>query len=417
MKRIIKFCSVILVVTLLVSCGPKRTQEDIDKALNDDEKTSKPESLTMWVDGDRQMSFYKEVTKEYTKKTGIEIILKNTAQDDQVDNLSLDGPSGKGPDLFFQPQDRAGDAYLQGLAAEIDFTEEELEGYSKDALDALNYEGKQLALLVIVESTAVVYNKKLVKTPPKTMEDVEKIAENITDKDKKQYGFMFDAKNFYFNYPFLFSQGGYIFKEKDNGFDTTDVAVNDKAVVESGKRLQSWYEKGYITKSADQDVIVGLFKEGKVGMFVTGPWQTSEFKEELGDDFGTAILPKDNGKQMKPFLGVRGWFISEYSKEKYWAKDLLLFLTNQKNMQKYTDDMQEITGRTDVSSKNELLRPYEQQAQNAVPMPNIPEMSQVWDPMGNAAIFMSNGKDSKEALDEAKSNIDEQVKIMNASKK
>ena len=77
MKRIIKFCSVILVVTLLVSCGPKRTQEDIDKALNDDEKTSKPESLTMWVDGDRQMSFYKEVTKEYTKKTGIEIILKN----------------------------------------------------------------------------------------------------------------------------------------------------------------------------------------------------------------------------------------------------------------------------------------------------------------------------------------------------
>ena len=46
----------------------KRTQEDIDKALNDDEKTSKPESLTMWVDGERQMSFYKEVTKEYTKK-------------------------------------------------------------------------------------------------------------------------------------------------------------------------------------------------------------------------------------------------------------------------------------------------------------------------------------------------------------
>lgn len=50
-------------------------------------------------------------------------------------------------------------------------------------------------------------------------------------------------------------------------------------------------------------------------------------------------------------------------------------------------------------------------------MPNIPEMSQVWDPMGNAAVFMSNGKDPKEALDEAKNGIDEQVEIMNASKK
>src|SRR5699024_11692750 len=130
---------------------------------------------------------------------------------------SLDGPSGKGPDLFFQPQDRAGDAYLQGLAAEIDFTEEELEGYSKDALDALKYEGKQLALPVIVESTAVVYNKKLVKTTTKTMEDVEKIAENITHKDKKQYGFMFDAKNFYFNYPFYFHKADTFLKKKITG--------------------------------------------------------------------------------------------------------------------------------------------------------------------------------------------------------
>lgn len=417
MNKIIKICSIFFVLLLLSSCGPNRTQEEIDKALNDDEKTEKPKSLTMWVDGDRQMAFYKKATDDYTKETGIDVILKNSAQDDQVDNLSLDGPSGKGPDLFFQPHDRAGDAYLQGLAAEIEFTDEELKGYSKTALDALNYDGKQLALPVIVESTAIVYNKKLVPTPPKTMDDVEKIAEDVTDKNKKQYGFMFDAKNFYFNYPFLFSQGGYIFKDKDNTFDTTDVAVNDESVVKSAERLQSWYEKGYITKSANQDVIVGLFKEGKVGMFATGPWQTGEFKETLGEDFGTTTFPTDGGKEMKPFLGVRGWFISEYSKEKYWAKDLMLFLTNQKNMQKYTDEMQEITGRTDVSSKNELLKPYEEQAQSAEPMPNIPEMSQVWDPMGNAATFIANGKEPKEALDEAKGAIDEQVDIMNASKK
>ena len=29
----------------------------------------------------------------------------------------------------------------------------------------------------------------------------------------------------------------------------------------------------------------------------------------------------------------------------------MLYLTNKDNMQKYTDEMQEITGRTDVSSK------------------------------------------------------------------
>ncbi|MCY1028932.1 maltose ABC transporter substrate-binding protein, partial [Mammaliicoccus sciuri] len=75
MKHLIKICSILLVTLLLASCGPNRTQEDIDKALNDDEKTAKPKSLTMWVDGDRQMAFYKKVTEDYTKKTGIKVIL------------------------------------------------------------------------------------------------------------------------------------------------------------------------------------------------------------------------------------------------------------------------------------------------------------------------------------------------------
>ena len=101
------------------------------------------------------------------------------------------------------------------------------------------------------------------------MEDVEKIAENITDKDKKQYGFMFDAKNFYFNYPFLFSQGGYIFKEKDNGFDT-DVAVNDKAVVESGKDCNHGMKK-VISQSQHIKMSLLVYLRRKVGMFVTGP--------------------------------------------------------------------------------------------------------------------------------------------------
>lgn len=47
MKHLIKICSILLVTLLLASCGPNRTQEDIDKALNDDEKTAKPKSLTM----------------------------------------------------------------------------------------------------------------------------------------------------------------------------------------------------------------------------------------------------------------------------------------------------------------------------------------------------------------------------------
>ena len=50
--------------------------------------------------------------------------------------------------------------------------------------------------------------------------------------------------------------------------------------------------------------MIGLLKEGKVGQFVTGPWNINEYQETFGKDLGVTTLPTDGGKPMKPFLGV-----------------------------------------------------------------------------------------------------------------
>lgn len=214
MSKILKCITLAVVMLLIVTaCGPNRSKEDIDKALNKDISKDKPNQLTMWVDGDKQMAFYKKITDQYTKKTGIKVKLVNIGQNDQLENISLDAPAGKGPDIFFLAHDNTGSAYLQGLAAEINLSKDELKGFNKQALKAMNYDNKQLALPAIVETTALFYNKKLVKNAPQTLEEVEANAAKLTDSKKKQYGMLFDAKNFYFNYPFLFGNDDYIFKK------------------------------------------------------------------------------------------------------------------------------------------------------------------------------------------------------------
>lgn len=85
----------ITVLVVLTACGPNRSQKDIESALNRDNRKEKPEQLTMWVDGDAQMAFYKKITVAYTKKTGISVRLVNVAQNDQLENLSLDAPAVK----------------------------------------------------------------------------------------------------------------------------------------------------------------------------------------------------------------------------------------------------------------------------------------------------------------------------------
>ncbi len=236
------------------------------------------------------------------------------------------------------------------------------------------------------------------KNAPQTLEEVEANAAKLTDSKKKQYGMLFDAKNFYFNYPFLFGNDDYIFKKNGSEYDIHQLGLNSKHVVKNAERLQNGTTKGIFLKAATHDVMIGLFKEGKVGQFVTGPWNINEYQETFGKDLGVTTLPTDGGKPMKPFLGVRGWYLSEYSKHKYWAKDLMLYITSKDTLQKYTDEMSEITGRVDVKSSNPNLKVFEKQARHAEPMPNIPEMRQVWEPMGNASIFISNGKNPEQSV-------------------
>ncbi|MDN8957621.1 maltose ABC transporter substrate-binding protein, partial [Staphylococcus aureus] len=65
---------------MVTACGPNRSKEDIDKELNKDNYKEKPNQLTMWVDGDKQMEFYIIITYQYNKKTGIKVKLVNIGQ-------------------------------------------------------------------------------------------------------------------------------------------------------------------------------------------------------------------------------------------------------------------------------------------------------------------------------------------------
>ncbi len=61
----------------------------------------------------------------------------------------------------------------------------------------------------------------------------------------------------------------------------------------SSKMLND-YKNGttrYLPKAATHDVMIGLFKEGKVGQFVTGPWNINEYQETFGKDLGVTTLP------------------------------------------------------------------------------------------------------------------------------
>lgn len=408
------FTSLVLMLSLLVilaACAPER--EEVKEPEKDSNgETVKPEKLVVWVnDEDIAADVSKQMFDKYTEKTGIEIVMERVAQPDQIQELALAGPAGDGPDLFFQPQDRLGDIVAQGLAVPFDYSSADLEGISEAAIDAFTYEGEVYGAPVAIETYFAYYNKSIIDTVPTTIEEVFTMAQEKTNKAKDEYGFLI-SPSFYYLYPFINSYGGYVFGEENGTYDSEDIGLNNEGAVEGLTQYQSFVTAGLLPKTLTIDVLDGLFTEGKVGMVISGPWNLPIYAAALGDNLATAPLPKINGENAPSFVGVKSWLTSYYSKNQEWAQDLAKFLMNEENSQLYYDVTGELPPRQMILDKidDPIYAGYTEQIEYGTPMPNIPEMSAVWD-IDSAIELIVGGEDVKEILDETVQNIKDKIAL------
>jgi arabinogalactan oligomer / maltooligosaccharide transport system substrate-binding protein len=418
MRKVVSlFMAMILMIGVLAACGPKRDVGQVkeNNKGNTTENVEKPEKLVVWVnDEEKQKQALNDIFKKYTEKTGIKVEMVAVSMLDQVKKIALDGPAGKGPDIFYQPHDRIGDIVLQGLADPVDLGDAKSE-YSKTAVDAVTYDRQTYGVPFVVETYGLFYNKNLVPEAPKTMEELMKIAKEKTNPAKDQYGFLMEAANFYFVYPFFAGYGGYVFRNEDGKMDTSDIGLANDGAVKGAELVQSWFKNGYIPKEINQDVMNGLFTKGNVATVISGPWNIATYRDALGDKLATAPLPVlENGEHPKSFVGVKAWMLSAYSKNKEWATDLMKFITNEENSLHYYEVAGEMPANekalTNEKIKNDpLISGFAEQIQYGEPMPNVPQMSQVWDPMGNALQFIAKGDNPKEVLKEAVKTIQDKI--------
>ncbi|GEN50220.1 sugar ABC transporter substrate-binding protein [Alkalibacterium pelagium] len=388
--------------------------ETAEETTNED-APEKPESLHMWVNQEeQQLDAYEEITARFTEEYGIDVQITPYEMLEQLDGMSLDGPAGQGPDLFFQPHDRMGDIYLQGVAAELDLTDDQLERlgeYNEEAVQSFSYEGIQFGIPAVVETYALFINNELVPEAPETMDELMDIARDLTGDG--QYGFMMNAGDLYFTYPFITADGGYIFGQDEDGvYDPTDIGLNTPEAVSAVEMIQSWFDEGLMPPGTDLEVANSLFIDGQLGMVVNGPWAIPDYRDAIGENLQVVELPTQDGEPLNSFSGNKGWLVNYYTDHEYWATELALFITNEESSTTYFEVAGELPAHTAVEIDDELMDPIFAQTQNAHPMPNIPEMSQVWEPLGDALQFVQQGDDVQEVLDEAVANIEANISMM-----
>lgn len=398
-------------VGVLVACGPDRNRTGADG-----EESEKTEQLVIWENKESSMlNHTQKMAKEYEEKTGIKVKVVGVDLLKMQDKLTLDGPAGKGPDLVTWPHDRLGSTAITGLVQPIDIKQGLMDQYSESAIQAMTYDGKLYGLPYATESIALYYNKKLMKKIPKTWDELIQFAEENSKPSKKKYGFLFEGENFYYDYFLFDAMGGYVFRYQNGKYDVNDIGLNNKGSEEALKKIKELYEKKLIPQGLKADTVNGLFKEEKVAAVINGPWAIKDY-ESAGIDFGVIPLPKVEGKDPQTFIGVKGWYLSAFTNHKKASTDLMRFLSSKEALKKRYQATGEIPPHKELLQDplikdDSIVHSFSKQASQGTPMPNIPAMGQVWEPINNALSFVAQGKRSPEAaLDESVKMIEEKIK-------
>jgi arabinogalactan oligomer / maltooligosaccharide transport system substrate-binding protein len=375
-------------------------------AASEDIKPEAGATLLVW-EAKEWRPFMDEIIKQFTAKYNIQVKMDEVGAGDQVNKLTNDGPAGIGADVVVFPHDNLGKAVAAGLVLPNDFYGDVTTKENSDvAIQGATFGGKLYGYPRSVETYAMFYNKDLIPQAPKTMEEVKTFAKTFNDPGKNKYAFMWDVGNFYFSYPYLSAQGGYVFGK--NGTDKSDIGLANDGAVKGAAYFASLKKDVLPLKSGDvnYDIKKGLFTGGTLAMNVDGPWAIGDIKKS-GIKFGVAPLPSMDGKPAVSFAGIKAWYVNSYSKYPKAARLFARFASDQKAQLLEYKTVGSLPANKAVAEDpavkgDEIVTAFLQQFKTSQAMPSIAEMGNVWTPIGGAlGEIWNDGKDPKAALDNA----------------
>jgi arabinogalactan oligomer/maltooligosaccharide transport system substrate-binding protein len=365
--------------------------------------------LVVWhaYRAEEKAAFEKVVAAYNAKTKGPKVTTLAVPYDAFADKISAAVPRGKGPDVFIFAQDRLGGWIEAGNTVEpIDFfLDDATKGrFIKTTMDAMTYRGSVYGLPLNYKVITLIYNKKLVKEPPKTTGELVATA-------KKVGGLAFPYTDFYYDAAIFNGFGGRVF---DAG---AKPVMDNPENVKAFELLLRWLDQDKILpKEPSTALITSLFNEGKAGMVFSGPWFLGEIAKSV--DWGLARLPtidEAGGKPMRPWMTVEGVYVAAPSQQKDAAFDFVKFVTDVEGAKIMALDGRQSPANQAVYQDpkvgaDPILKAFKDQVDVAVPMPNVPEMTGMWGPATTAmSQIFRKSLTVKAALEKAQADVTKNV--------
>lgn len=278
----------------------------------------------------------------------------------------------------------------------------------ENVLETGKINGTQYGIPLAFSSRALYYRTDLIKTVPKTWDELLAEAERVHKENPKVHGFAIptditSGTDEIFN--FIYQNGGSA-TDKDGNIKLA-TPENIKAL----EYLKQFNDKKIIpdpvsTKRADQ---AQMFQNGNLAMFISGPWEQKTLDSSKDKaPYGVALLPA--GEKMAETLVTDSFSISSKSKNKEAAWKLVEFM----GQFKYQNEYDKAIGffpilkaeEKEERYNTEFLKPFKDMIQHGVAEPQVP----VWDTFNSEFVkavqkVLTGAAKAEDALAEAEKTL------------
>jgi len=347
-------------------------------------------TLTVWnhFTDANELAWLQSQAAAYTKASGNKVVVVSVPLGEIPDKLIQSAPKGQGPDLIVTlPQDRFGQLASAGVIEPMDKYVISRSDLDRTALNAMTYRGKLFGLPMFAESVALIYNRKLVPSAPGSWNEFISVAQKNTGNGR--FGFLTDLNNAYANFGFFSAYGGYVFKNNGGTLNVQDIGLGNAGAAKALQLMNDLrFKYNLVPEGVTADAAKGAFLDGRAAMIVTGPWDMGDIKK-AGIDYGIGVLPTPPGASGKwgPFVGVQGVVLNAYGKNKAAAAQFartLVTSTAQTGFNRAGGRIPvSLAARTKLKA-DPVVTGFGKAISAGTPMPNVPEMGQVWGPWGSA---------------------------------
>lgn len=393
MKRLIALSlSLCMVGTMLTACSSSQGTVQGDG----------PVTITIWHDKEDEVAAALQAELD---QLAPDIVVNLERKDGLTDSLKMVGNDPKAaPDMYFFAHDKIGVYAEMGILAPItDFIDEEtLNQYLPMTIEAATYKGEIYQLPLYFETLLYMYNRLYMSDDevPQTTEELYSYMQETTQGG--HYGFVEQHSTAYYAAGWLHAFDGYILNEEG------EPGLNNPNTVRALEYHKKFVE--LMPTEGEYATVNTLFREGKAHSTIGGPWLVPTARE-AGIDLGIAPMPTvdETGKQIAPYSGVQGVHVLKVAAERKHdaiAKVLEVLTGDQVGIsiaqasgcapakESCYDD-------PSVSQDDMVMAMYET-AQNAVPMPNVPEMDVMWTVAENLLVDVNmKGADVQASADAA----------------